>query len=388
MRMRRLSAILLMLVVVLPADALAAMNEIPVRTTKASENAPAADTGYVAWAEWTGREWNAYVKPEGGSRFQVDRPRWNAWMGGIDGDTLVYQEYRGNNRTWVAEGKGTSDLRLYDLIGRTRSNPPAGVNTGAWEYWPSIDGDWLLFGRATRRVVKVILFDMVSGTSRTLLRHRTGQKSWGTGGQVNGDYAVFDACNPRGTICNVYRYDTGADTTTKIPSAADWQFGPSVSSDGTMYFWRSANHCLPRTKLVRYSPSGDQQVLAAMPREFIGIDTYVSQEADGTLEVFYDRYDACGRRAGPGDVYKVNDSFALWITTGGTGTGVVTSDPAGIDCGSDCTQVYGGGTSVTLMAAAESGSTFVGWTGSCTGTGPCVLTLIEDHAVTATFDTS
>lgn len=76
----------------------------------------------------------------------------------------------------------------------------------------------------------------------------------------------------------------------------------------------------------------------------------------------------------------------LSVTRSGTGTGTVTSSPAGIDCGSDCTESYNQGTTVTLTAAPASGSTFTGWSGAeCSGTGSCEVTMSEARSVTATF---
>ncbi|HEY7477535.1 MAG TPA: triple tyrosine motif-containing protein, partial [Actinomycetota bacterium] len=76
----------------------------------------------------------------------------------------------------------------------------------------------------------------------------------------------------------------------------------------------------------------------------------------------------------------------LTVTKAGAGSGTVTSAPAGIDCGSDCTEVYLGGTSVTLTATAGGGSVFTGWSGGgCSGTGSCALTLTANTTVTATF---
>jgi hypothetical protein len=78
----------------------------------------------------------------------------------------------------------------------------------------------------------------------------------------------------------------------------------------------------------------------------------------------------------------------LVITRNGTGAGTVTSTPAGITCGSACTETVGAGASVTLGAAAASGSTFSGWSGGCSGIAACTVTLNADTTVIATFDTS
>jgi hypothetical protein len=76
----------------------------------------------------------------------------------------------------------------------------------------------------------------------------------------------------------------------------------------------------------------------------------------------------------------------LTVTKAGSGSGTVTSSPAGIDCGATCSASFPSGTAVTLTAAPDAGSTFTGWGGDCTGTGPCVVTMDQDRAVTATFD--
>jgi hypothetical protein len=78
-------------------------------------------------------------------------------------------------------------------------------------------------------------------------------------------------------------------------------------------------------------------------------------------------------------------SFALTLARAGTGTGAVTSSPSGINCGSTCSASYNPGTSVTLTATAASGSTFAGWSGACTGTGSCVVSMSAAKSVTATF---
>ena len=79
------------------------------------------------------------------------------------------------------------------------------------------------------------------------------------------------------------------------------------------------------------------------------------------------------------------DAFPiLTVTKSGTGTGDVTG--SGISCGADCTESYAPGTVVTLTASPTGGSTFVGWTGACTGTGTCTVTMDASKSVNAQFD--
>jgi hypothetical protein len=81
-------------------------------------------------------------------------------------------------------------------------------------------------------------------------------------------------------------------------------------------------------------------------------------------------------------------SFSLSTTKAGPGSGAVTSSPGGINCGATCSANYASGTVVTLTAPPASGSTFAGWSGACSGTGACILTMNGNRAVTATFNTS
>ena len=79
------------------------------------------------------------------------------------------------------------------------------------------------------------------------------------------------------------------------------------------------------------------------------------------------------------------NEYPLDVTVMGTGSGSVTSAPAGINCLGDCVQDYTHGTLVTLTAVPALGSTFTGWNGACSGTGDCVVTVEAAAEVTATF---
>ena len=79
-------------------------------------------------------------------------------------------------------------------------------------------------------------------------------------------------------------------------------------------------------------------------------------------------------------------THTLSVTRVGSGSGTVTSSPTGISCGTDCSQSYNEGTSVSLTATPTPGSSFAGWSGACSGTGPCSVTMSMSRSVTAAFE--
>ncbi len=77
----------------------------------------------------------------------------------------------------------------------------------------------------------------------------------------------------------------------------------------------------------------------------------------------------------------------LTVSRAGSGAGVVTSSPAGIDCGSDCQESYGEGSQVSLTASAATGSSFSGWSGDA-DCADGLVSMTTDRACTATFHAS
>jgi hypothetical protein len=75
----------------------------------------------------------------------------------------------------------------------------------------------------------------------------------------------------------------------------------------------------------------------------------------------------------------------LNVSIAGAGAGSVAG--GGISCPGACSSSYPSSAgSVTLTPTAAPGSTFAGWSGACSGTGPCTLPIgLYDQAVTATF---
>jgi hypothetical protein len=81
-------------------------------------------------------------------------------------------------------------------------------------------------------------------------------------------------------------------------------------------------------------------------------------------------------------------TYTLSVTKGGDGAGTVTSSPAGINCGADCSEPYSAGTVVTLTPTPVTGSVFTGWSGACSGAGSCQVTMNAARSVNASFGLS
>ena len=86
------------------------------------------------------------------------------------------------------------------------------------------------------------------------------------------------------------------------------------------------------------------------------------------------------------DVLTTGD-FVLSYTKGGKGTGTVSIAASGSSkqCELGCAGIYAPGTVLTLTAAPTNGSSFIGWSGACSGTGSCTVTMSESRSVTANF---
>jgi hypothetical protein len=87
--------------------------------------------------------------------------------------------------------------------------------------------------------------------------------------------------------------------------------------------------------------------------------------------------------------FRDTRSRALSVTKAGplATSGSVGSLPAGINCGTDCSESFPIGTLVSLSTGQSAGVLFSGWSGGgCSGTDPCTVTMTEDRSVSARFD--
>jgi hypothetical protein len=69
----------------------------------------------------------------------------------------------------------------------------------------------------------------------------------------------------------------------------------------------------------------------------------------------------------------------------GSGRGTVSANAGNLDCGNTCSAYVDVAMTVTILAVPAPGSHFEGWSGACTGSGSCEVTMKNAQKVTATF---
>ena len=84
--------------------------------------------------------------------------------------------------------------------------------------------------------------------------------------------------------------------------------------------------------------------------------------------------------------FTIDLRYTLTVNKTGTGTATIASSPAGINCPTTCSATFSSGTPVTLTETPSAGTTFNGWSGSCSGTATtCPVTMSSDQTVGAAF---
>lgn len=261
-------------------------------TTPRDETLPAGDTAVFLWSQNSAAHphlYTEYVQRSGasssgpGPRIRVNAAGTQGFSGSPVGPPtssreLIYQQVKGRR----------SDLRFFE--NGLRWNPPAGVNTPAWEYRPTAAGAWILFGRFTQQAI--VLADRPAGPAGSPAA---------TPGQVNGQFAVWTQCTA--TACNVWEYDIATAAKTRLPNGTPGHFNyaPSVDTAGTVYFAHGGHTCggariekqpLGAAPSTIWSLQPGRDVTSSFFANHVGSDSFL----------FYAR-DVC--KTGSNDVYFV-----------------------------------------------------------------------------------
>jgi hypothetical protein len=261
-------------------------------------------SGYVGWSQDSVRDLNhydLYLRTPDGRTVKVNPAGTQAFGGGIDGNTMVYEQFtKRNDDLWIVDLTTMAQTRL----------APTVTSSPEWE--PTISGDWILFARTTSRSTLVLLYNRATGEVRQLAS-LTAAHQYVYPGQVNGNYAVWTRCPPSPATCDVYRYDIALKTKTLMPRSGQNLFGASVTAAGTAYYGREGFGCGAGVELAKTTLAGSTFVVYTFPG---GADmgatyavTMVPQPGDAELtRVYFERITCRGSRY---DAYSIDDSTRL-----------------------------------------------------------------------------
>jgi hypothetical protein len=282
-----------------------AVEPVVLVNTDRPELGPVASTSFLAWFVFSPR-FHASVRAQAtgsDTSFRVNPQGTNAFTGGIDGSTLIYEiQFPGEK----------DDVAMVDLATQTELDVPDGINTKGHEYSPGISGTHILFGRGFRRA-RMVVFDTATSESEVVYtRSETERRFFQVlPTQVNGNYAVwqqavFSKRTNEVIDSDVFLYDIAAGTTTKLPETdpeRPSQYGPSVDAEGTLYYGRSSFACGENAELVRRDLDGTESVVYAFPTGRDFSFSFALDNASGTNDVFFDGTRCRGSDFG--DIWKL-----------------------------------------------------------------------------------
>ena len=169
---------------------------------------------------------------------------------------------------------------------------------------------------------------------------------------------------------------TGVAVTDKLPAGAgvNWSVDAAHSTAGWSIAGVPPNEVLVAPATVNDQTVSHVHVISLTPTA--SCPTYANTAS----------FTAAGGLSGSASATTTISCSGVTVTRNGTGSGSVTSSPAGISCGAVCAGQFGNGTPMTLTATPAVGSDFTGWSGGgCAGAGLCTFVLSSAKSITATF---
>ena len=295
------------------------------------ESGPAARHGWFTWerANFKKHTDNYWAQHNGGPRLRINPKGTFGRDGDISAGRVVYSRER------IHPYRATqTDIWQYNLATGHQFRLTRRVNTPrGFELEPSLSGPFLLFRRELRPSLyatetdKVMLFDRARQVMKTLAVVRREARNdlapFVDPGQVNGRYATwtrvawfakplkggayYDAPRSR-----VVLYDVKSGVTTRYAvMASNYVWSSAVSSDGTLYYVRSAVTASAYESetpdyFMKRPLGGAPVVIAKLPPHVAIHQLYVEDRPDGSHRLYF-TIDNGNGRAGHNDVYKITD---------------------------------------------------------------------------------
>ena len=206
--------------------------------------------------------------------------------------------------------------------------------------------------------------------------------------------AIIDV--PDGKYGSVHAFAASSEGDTNVRLTQTYATGPTFVTDVTVQDWFNDVANPPSyfvaDNMDRLTSDGSNGVFGSPCADISGTSDnpalfglrFEADEARVLVSVTFERLAGGNRLAVFG---FVGEAAQLTVAKSGGGGGTVAGD--GIDCGEDCSHVYDFGPpveNVTLTATPEPNTSFAGWSGACTGTETCSLTMDDDRAVSAQFE--
>ena len=326
----------------------------------------------------TGNWWGHASGPSGAGPGVGDSVSANVNFGGFLGTAIL----------------GCPTLSDADVAIVKTASPSSPIPGGAITYTLAFSNTGQRFARAVVISDSVPLSVTVTGVASSgAALTQTGATPhfvWAVGDLAAGSGGVITLT---GTVSNSFAVaGTGFTNTATIAAAGDVTFANNTGSAGVtvqpLFFVGGSLSGLAGSGLAVQNNGGDDLALTAN-----GVFTFATPLLNGSaysvtvLTQPANPPQSCAVTNGSGAVTGApvsnvqiactTASYALVTATAGTGAGSVTLDPAG--------GTYDHGTVVTVTNTPATGSTFTGWSGVCSGTGSCTVTMDAAKAVTATF---
>jgi hypothetical protein len=338
LRRTRRSALLVPAVLVAAAVATASwaapVEPIPVKDDpNVVETAPAARGPWFGWAQNSQQDpdhYDFYVQRGTEDPVKVNAANTQGLGGDFAGRDVFYVQQFGDR---------DPRINRFDLKSGLRSALPAKVNNyrhTVKHYFGNghkgnrvisgvrgdltVSGPWLLYSGYMEfldydvyRYDTLMLYNRVTHRLRQIAAVSSDYLHL-SAGQVNGKYVTYLKKTSYGTGTGdksvPYRYNIKTGREVKLASARkSFSWGPSVSSDGTVYYFKS-DDCTTAPcafDLVRRPIGGHAEVIATLTTQNAPRRTYVKDRPDGSRLVFAGSYPGNGTYYLPGDIYKVVD---------------------------------------------------------------------------------